>query len=101
MNISKEMNLCVSSWMTQSELRQMGHINKKIIINSQLMTDPHFMIGIMLILKFNFQLQKLADGAGYAAADRITVINGSHSLIKHLMIKSAGKIIYDTDNLSS
>ena len=46
-----------------------------------------------------FQLQKLADGAGYAAADRITVINGSHSLIKHLMIKSAGKIVYDTDNL--
>ena len=46
-----------------------------------------------------FQLQKLADGAGYAAADRITVTNGSHSLIKHLMIKSAGKIVYDTDNL--
>ena len=46
-----------------------------------------------------FQVQKLADGAGYAAADRISVINGSHSLISHLMIKSAGKIVYDTDNL--
>ena len=46
-----------------------------------------------------FQVQKLADGAGYAAADRITVINGSHSLIGHMMIKSAGKIVYDTDNL--
>ena len=46
-----------------------------------------------------FQLQVLADGNGYADADRITVINGSHSLIKHLMIKSAGKIVYDTDNL--
>ena len=46
-----------------------------------------------------FQLQKLADGDGYADADRITVINGSHSFIKHLMIKSAGKIVYDTDNL--
>ena len=45
-----------------------------------------------------FQLQVLADGNGYAD-DRITVINGSHSLIKHLMIKSAGKIVYDTDNL--
>ena len=33
------------------------------------------------------------------AADRITVINGSRSLINHLMIKSAGKIVYDTDNL--
>lgn len=46
-----------------------------------------------------FQLQKLAEGAGYVAADRITVINGAHSLIKHLMIKSAGKLVYDTDNL--
>ena len=41
----------------------------------------------------------MADGAGYADADRITVINGSHSLIKHLMIKSSCKIVYDTDNL--
>ena len=46
-----------------------------------------------------FQLQKLGDGSGYAAADRITIINGAHSLIKHLMIKSAGKVVYDTDNL--
>ena len=46
-----------------------------------------------------FQLQKTADGAGYAAADRIIVINGARSLIRHLMIKSAGKIVYDTDNL--
>ena len=45
-----------------------------------------------------FQLQKLADGTAYNA-ERITMINGSHSLIKHLMIKSAGKIVYDTDNL--
>ena len=47
----------------------------------------------------HFQLQKIANGAGYAATDRITVINGAHSLIKHPMIKSAGKIVYDTDNL--
>ena len=46
-----------------------------------------------------FQLQKLADGDGYADADRVTVINSSHSLIKHLMIKSSAKIVYDTDNL--
>ena len=50
-------------------------------------------------LEVQFQLQKTADAAGYAAADRITTINGSHSLIKHLTIRSAGKIIYDTDNL--
>ncbi|XP_068675540.1 uncharacterized protein [Montipora foliosa] len=36
------------------------------------------------------KVTKIADGAGYAAADRITIINGAHSLIKHLMIKSAG-----------
>ena len=46
-----------------------------------------------------FQLQKLADGTAYGGGDRIAVINGSHSLIKHLMIKSAGKIVYDTDNI--
>ena len=45
-----------------------------------------------------FQVQKTADGAT-TGADRITVINGSHSLIAHLMIKSAGKIVQDTDNL--
>ena len=27
------------------------------------------------------------------------IINGAHSCIKHLMIKSAGKIVCDTDNL--
>ena len=50
-----------------------------------------------------FQLQKLADGTGYAAAvhddNRAKVINGAHSLINKLTIKSAGKIVYDTDNL--
>ena len=45
-----------------------------------------------------FQVQKLADGTAYGG-DRITVINGAHSLISHMMIKSAGKIVYDTDNL--
>ena len=46
-----------------------------------------------------YKLEKLADGAGYAAADRITVINGSHSFIKQMKITSAAKIIYDSDNL--
>ena len=45
-----------------------------------------------------FKLDVKADGADNAD-ERTTVINGSHSLIKHLVIKSAGKIIYDTDNL--
>ena len=45
------------------------------------------------------ELQKRADGAGYAAADRITLINGSHSLIRHMVIKSSGKIVYESDNL--
>ena len=44
------------------------------------------------------ELQKKADGAGYAA-DPITMINGSHSLIRHMVIKSAGKIVYESDNL--
>ena len=45
------------------------------------------------------ELQKKADGSGYAAADRISIINGAHSLIKHMVIKSAGKIVYDSDNI--
>ena len=45
------------------------------------------------------ELQKKADGSGYAAADRITMINGSHSLIRHMVIESAGKAVYDTYNI--
>ena len=45
------------------------------------------------------QLEKRVDGAGYAQADRITMINGSHSLIRHMVIKSSGKIVYESDNL--
>ena len=45
------------------------------------------------------ELQKRADGTGYAAADRITLMNGSHSLIRHMVIKSSGKIAYESDNL--
>ena len=44
------------------------------------------------------ELQKIADGTGYDA-DRITMINGSHSLIRHMVIKSSGKIVYESDNL--
>ena len=45
------------------------------------------------------ELQKRADATGYAAADRITMINGSHSLIRHMVIQSSGKIVYESDNL--
>ena len=45
------------------------------------------------------ELQKKANGAGYAQADRITMINGSQSLIRHMVIKSSGKIVYESDNL--
>jgi len=45
------------------------------------------------------ELQKKADGSGYAAADRISIINGSHSLIKRMTIKSSGKVVYVTDNI--
>ena len=51
--------------------------------------------------EMQFQLQKIADGTAYATADadRIAIINGSHSLIYQMMIKNAGKIVYDTNNL--
>ena len=50
-------------------------------------------------LEVTKELQKKADGAGYAQADRIIMINGSHSLIRHMVIKSSGKIVYESDNL--
>ena len=45
------------------------------------------------------ELEKRADATGSAAADRITMINGSHSLIRHIVIKSSFKIAYESDNL--
>ena len=45
-----------------------------------------------------FKLDRKANGGDIADA-AISIINGSHSLIKHMVVKSAGKIIYDTDNL--
>ena len=51
-----------------------------------------------------FRLNKLDGAGGYAAAiddgNRATVINGAHSLINKMTIKSAGKIVYDTSNLN-
>ena len=48
-------------------------------------------------------MNKLDGTGGYAAAihddNRATVINGAHSLINKMTIKSAGKIVYDTSNL--
>ena len=58
------------------------------------MIDHHFFDWYNAYFEVQFQLQKLVDGAGYAAANMISVINGSHSLINHLMIKSAGKKLY-------
>lgn len=49
-------------------------------------------------LELQFKVDLKADG-GDNADGLSTVINGSHSFIKHLAIKSGGKIIYDTDKL--
>ena len=46
-----------------------------------------------------FKLDLKADGGNITKATNTTIINGSHSLIKHMVVRSAGKIIYDTDNL--
>ena len=45
-----------------------------------------------------FKLDLKATGGDIADA-ATTIINGSHSLIKHMVVKSSTKIIYDTDNL--
>ena len=50
-----------------------------------------------------FRLNKLDGTGGYPADihdnNRATVINGAHSLINKMTIRSAGKIVYDTSNL--
>jgi len=48
--------------------------------------------------EIQFKMDLKANGGDNAGA-LSTVINGSHSFIKHFAIKSGGKIIYDTDNL--
>jgi len=48
--------------------------------------------------EIQFKMDLKANG-GDNADQLSTVINGSHSFIKHLAIKSDGKIIYDTDIL--
>jgi len=48
--------------------------------------------------EIQFKMDLKANGGDNADALSI-VINGSHSFIKHLVIKSGGNIIYDTDNL--
>ena len=45
-----------------------------------------------------FKLDLKANG-GDIGNTRTTIINGSNSLIKHMVVKSSTKIIYDTDNL--
>ena len=48
-------------------------------------------------------MNKLDGTGGYPAAihddNRATVINGAHSLINKMTIRSAAKIVYDTSNL--
>ena len=72
-----------------------GQLKKKLT-NSSLMIEAIFMIGLMPFLKCKLDLK--ANG-GAIANTRTTIINGSHSLIKHMVVKSAWKITYDTDNL--
>ena len=62
---------------------------------------PYYTDWYNAYFEVQFKLHKLADGTAYIhnVNDRITVINGAHSLINHMMIKSAGKIVYDTNNL--
>ena len=48
--------------------------------------------------KVNFTLEAVADGAGVALATTSSTLNGSASLINKLMVKSAGKTLYNIDN---
>ena len=48
--------------------------------------------------RVNYTLEVVADGAGLAAAATSSTLNGSASLINKLVVKSAGKTLYNIDN---
>ena len=48
--------------------------------------------------RVNYTLEATANGAGLAAAATSSTINGSASLINKLVVKSAGKTLYNIDN---
>ena len=48
--------------------------------------------------RVNYTLEATADGAGITADTRSSTLNGSASLINKLVIKSAGKTLYNIDN---
>ena len=47
----------------------------------------------------NFTFEALADGANIAGDTRSAPINSAFSLIKSMTVKSAGKILYEADNI--
>ena len=48
--------------------------------------------------RVNYTLEATADGAGLGAAVTSSTVNGSASLINKLVVKSAGKNLYNIDN---
>ena len=48
--------------------------------------------------RINYTLEAKADGAGLGAAVTSSTLNGSASLINKLVVKSAGKNLYNIDN---
>jgi len=49
--------------------------------------------------RVNFTFEALADGANVAGHTRSAPINSAFSLIKSLTVKSAGKTVYEADNI--
>jgi len=48
--------------------------------------------------RVNFTFEALADGANVAGDTRSAPINSGFALIKSLIVKSAGKSVYEADN---
>ena len=63
------------------------------------MTDQPFSIFIMGILRLPKSFKNGLMVLVMQLLMIITLINGSHSLIRHMVIKSSGKIVYENDNL--
>jgi len=51
------------------------------------------------LFRVNFTFEALADGANVAGDTRSAPINSAFSLIKSMTVKSAGKLVYEADNI--
>jgi len=76
-----------------------GQIQRKGGYNFELKDRDNFYDWYNAYFRVNFKFEATANGANIDADTESAPINGSFSLIKSLTIKSAGKKLYEADNI--